>query len=287
MADLKQRHTVPVQQEEERLHARPEGLDPAGRQAELSLKLEGPVAVQSSLAGQQVGRREDAWGVAPGENRREIGGRSAGRDQPLHFSVRGVDQPADGRLAQAGTLLRLRGVGQVGGGKDAGAEREGGGAQYVVVPGDHDLRRGAPQVDERPFALDGMAARRSKKAELRLMLGRDDMNWDADDLARLADESRPVGGLPDRLGGAGDEPLIPVRLRLGPNLAYGAEGDAGPTADRPAPGDLRTELGHLDVVGHFLKAASDGVGDQAVDGVGPDAALGKAQRAATLDTRRV
>src|ERR1700736_4901503 len=68
VADLEHRQPVPVEEEEERLHPCPHGLDPVRRQPHLPGHLGGPAGVQAAFAREKIGSGQDRRRVATAEH---------------------------------------------------------------------------------------------------------------------------------------------------------------------------------------------------------------------------
>ena len=79
-------------------------------------------------------------------------------------------------------------------GENTGPDGQRGGSHHLASVPNHDLGRGAPEVDHQPFAATRVVRGHSLEAQLRLAVGADDAQRRADGAARVASESLSVGG---------------------------------------------------------------------------------------------
>ena len=86
----------------------------------------------------------------------------------------------------------------------------------------------------------------------------------------MASELLAVPGHADGLRGAGDQVVVVMSGGPGEDRAKGPDGRLAAAADRAGAGDLRPELGHLDVVRYLLQPVADHVRHQHVNRVAAD-----------------
>ena len=139
VADMQDRQAVPVEHEQQHLHARPHRLDAVDRQPDLLRDLQGPRAVQPLLALEQVVRRQHRRRVALGQDGGQVGGGPAGGHESLHVAVGGLRQLAQGGPAHTGALFRLRRVGEVRAGEHARAYGQRRPPHHLARPTDRHL----------------------------------------------------------------------------------------------------------------------------------------------------
>jgi hypothetical protein len=130
-----------------------------------------------------------------------------------------------------------------------------------------------------------VAAGGAEKAQLGLSPAGDDVQRDAEDLLRLLGKLVAVAGGAHRLGGAREYLVIAMPASLGQDLAHRPQRLLLARADLAGARDLGPELRHLDVVRDVVElVAARDVGDEDMDGVGPDVERSQTRHCSSLES---